>query len=54
MRIKNVLLPNNPLTSSDIEINYPSNRQMDIIYNKKQSDFLIQYLRTNLSRQSRN
>ena len=39
MRIKNVLLFNNPFTLSDIKIDYPSDRQLDIICNKKQNDF---------------
>lgn len=50
MRIKNVLLLNNPFALSDINIDYPSNRQLDIICNKKQNDFLIHCPRTNLSR----
>lgn len=41
MRIKNVLLLNNPFTLSDIKIDYPSDRQLDIICYKKQNDFLI-------------
>ena len=50
MRIKNVLLFNNPFTLLDIKIDYPSDRQLDIICNEKQNDFLIQYPRTHLSR----
>lgn len=39
MRIKNVLLLNNPFTLSDIKIDDPCDRQLDIICNKKQMIF---------------
>lgn len=50
MRRGNVQLPNNPFTHSNIKIDYPSSRQLGIICNKKQNEFLIQCLRTNSSR----
>lgn len=39
MRIKNVPLLNNPFTLSDIKIDYPCDRQLDIVYKKKQMIF---------------
>lgn len=39
MRIKNVPVLNNPFTPSDIKIDYPCDRQLDIICNKKQMIF---------------
>lgn len=50
MRRGNVQLLNNPFTHSNIKIDYPSSRQLGIICNKKQNEFLIQCLRTNSSR----
>lgn len=50
MKRGNVQLPNNPFTHSNIKIDYPSSRQLGIICNKKQNEFLIQCLRTNSSR----
>lgn len=41
MRRENVQLLNNPFTHSNIKIDYPSNRQLGIICNRKQNDFLI-------------
>lgn len=50
MRRGNVQLLNNPFTHFNIKIDYPSSRQLGIICNKKQNEFLIQCLRTNSSR----